>query len=136
MSYQGIIRRIRFGHVTLILGLVAAAVTYAQATDGLSPPSAALFVFFWTIVATWVSREFFRGDLMEEVDEHRRMTEDWRATVVDFRQEAQELERENDELRETIKVLSRENYALKQAADDDALEESGVDDEETPAVED
>lgn len=130
MNFTGITRRLKFGHVTLLLGLVAAALTYSQASDGLSPPSAALFVFLWTLIATWVSREFYEGDLREEVEDLRRMIEDWRATVVDFREEAMELERKNDELRETIKDLSRENYALREGepSGDDAIEEPASED--------
>lgn len=117
-ALQAITRRILFGHVALLLGLVAAVLTYGQAVDGLSPESASLFVFLWTLIATYVSREFYEGDLRNDVDDLRASIEDWRATVVDFRQENQELERENEELRETIKELSRENYALRERVDD------------------
>lgn len=114
MPSREITRRLRFGHVTLLLALLAATVTYWQASDGLSAESATLFVFLWTLVAAWVSVEFYKGDLVEEKEELKKLTEDWRATVVDFRGEVEDLRSENEELRETIKELSRENYELKQ----------------------
>ncbi|MDY6779062.1 MAG: hypothetical protein SV760_00635 [Halobacteria archaeon] len=126
LNLRQVTRRIRFGHVTLILALFAAVVTYYQASDGLSTASATLYVFFWTVLATWVSVEFYKGDLLDEKEELKKWNEDWRATVVDFREENEELKRENDELRETIKELSRENYELKQEIEGEEAESEGV----------
>ena len=109
--------KIRFGHMTLILALVASTVTYLQTADGVNQATATLAVFIWTVAATWISVEFYRGDLFREKEDLKKWNEDWRATVVDFRTENEELRQENEELRDTIKELSRENYQLKEHLD-------------------
>lgn len=127
-----ITRKIRFGHVTLILALFAAFVSYYQAADGVSQSSLTLYVFAWTLIATWVSVEFYKGRLVNEKEEYRSLSEDWRATVIDFRNENEDLKQENEELRETIKDLTRENYALKQKLEENDVDVDGVDVEDLP----
>ncbi|MFB6284450.1 MAG: hypothetical protein ABEK59_11070 [Halobacteria archaeon] len=117
--------KVRFGHVTLVLALVASVLAYLQTADGVNRASATLAVFIWTVAATWISVEFYKGNLVREKEELKKWNEDWRATVIDFRNENEELSQENEELRETIKDLSRENYELKNHLDEEteALEE-------------
>lgn len=120
---MNVIRRLKFGHVSLLLALFAAFVAYFQMAPiyaeteiaSLHPSTVSIAVFLWTIIATWISREFYKGDLMNEKEELKKWNEDWRATVIDYRDENEELRRENDELRETIKELTRENYELKES---------------------
>ncbi|XGI83408.1 hypothetical protein ACEU6E_09040 [Halorutilales archaeon Cl-col2-1] len=119
MEVTDITRKIRFGHVTLILGFVGAAISYSQtAPTELNESTVSLSVFAWTLIATWVSVEFYKGKLVEEKEDLKRWNEDWRATVIDYRNENQELQAENEELRDTIKEITRENHELKQRLED------------------
>ncbi|MDY6774853.1 MAG: hypothetical protein SV253_02005 [Halobacteria archaeon] len=131
MDVTDITRRIRFGHVTLILGFVGAAVSYSQtAPTELNESTVSLSVFAWTLIATWVSVEFYKGKLVEEKEDLKRWNEDWRATVIDYRNENQELQAENEELRDSIKEITRENHELKQRLDDqDAVGDASEDGE-------
>ena len=120
MEVTDITRKIRFGHVTLILGFVGAAISYSQtAPTELNESTVSLSVFAWTLIATWVSVEFYKGKLVEEKEDLKRWNEDWRATVIDYKNENDELQAENEELRETIKEITRENHELKQRTDID-----------------
>lgn len=101
-----ILRKFHFWHISLILSIFVASITYFQGSDGFSRESATLFVFIWTLIATWISVEFYKGDLKEQNEKLKGNIEDWKATVFDYRNEAEELKQENEELRESIKELT------------------------------
>ncbi len=112
-----ILNKFNFWHITLILAILAAIVTYYQGGDGFSQESATIYIFIWTLVASWISLQFYKGGLKKQNKKLKSNIEDWKATVVDYREEyrekTKELEQENEELRQTIKEILKEKETVE-----------------------
>lgn len=107
-----ILNKFNFWHITLVLAILASIITYIQGSNGFSQESATIYIFIWTLVASWISLQFYKGGLKKQNEELKNNIEDWKATVVDYREEYREktknLEQENEELRQTIKEILKE----------------------------